>query len=102
MDSVYQNGKIVSTHYYGEDNELIPGPDGYAYILYTYKGNYKTEMYYNADGSLYYDERDVCGVCSKQGRHKDEYYLVGEGKRGKCADGYSRTIVKYNTGKKRG
>ena len=39
MDSVYQNGKPVTVCYYGKDNELIAGPDGYARVQYDYQNN---------------------------------------------------------------
>ena len=52
MESVYKNGKIQSTYYYGADGNPVAGPKGYAYILYTYQNKTVTEMYYNADGSF--------------------------------------------------
>ncbi len=101
MESVYSNGKIRSTHYYGSENELIPGPKGYAYVLYTYKDPYVTETYYNADGTLFYTEKGICGIAKAKlkGDRTSEYYLVGEGVRGFSTDGYSMTKTEYNRGR---
>ena len=100
MESVYQGGKIRSTHYYGSEGELTAGPKGYAYVLYTY-GNYTTEMYYNADGSPYYNNIGVCGIARTPLKHgkTTEYYLVDEGVTGSCSDGYSMTKIEYSKGR---
>ena len=101
MEKVYKNGKIRSTHYYGDENQLIAGPNGYAYVLYTYGNPYVTEMYYNADGSLFFNDKGVCGIAKtpqKNGK-TTQYYLVGDGVRGNCVDGYSMTKIEYSKGR---
>lgn len=100
MVSEYNYDKILSTYYYGSDNELIAGKAGYAYVIYTYKNDYKTEMYYNADGTPYFNKNGVCGVRKKAGRRGrivEEYYYVGEGVRGRSIDGYAKVKRTYDT-----
>ena len=100
MVSEYNYDKILSTYYYGSDNELIAGKAGYAYVIYTYTNDYKTEMYYNADGTPYFNKNGVCGVCKKTGRRGrivEEYYYVGEGLRGRIIDGYAKVKRTYDT-----
>ncbi len=92
MESVYEKGLKKSTHYYGKDNQLIAGPDGYAYIKYSYQKDTVTEMYYNADGTMFFNDSGICGVEKKQiaGTLTEENrYFIGEGIRGRCNDGYS-------------
>ncbi|MBO4441407.1 hypothetical protein J5834_04740, partial [bacterium] len=56
-----REGREASLTYYGADDELIAGPDGYAYAEYSYpKGGYKKAMYYNADGSLFFTKKGIC------------------------------------------
>ena len=62
MERAFERGRETAVRYFGVDNELIPGPDGYAYAIYSYTGTKKRTMYYNADGSLYYTGKGVCGV----------------------------------------
>ena len=99
MDSVYKNGKIQSTHYYGKNNELIAGPKGYAYIIYSYPKGYETEKYYNADGTPYYNDQGVCGIGTiKKGNYQKEiFYYTGENQRGSCIDGYFKTQIYTNS-----
>ena len=97
MVSKYEKGKIRSTQYYGARGELAAGPEGYAYVQYTYSKDWTTETYYNADGTLFYNDMGICGISRKTGRQTtDEICLTGEGKRGSCIDGYSRKKTTFN------
>ena len=52
-------------NYYGADGELIAGPDGYARATFTYINgdpNVERQMYYNADGSLFFTNKGYCGI----------------------------------------
>ena len=103
MISKYKGGKIRETRYYDADGEPIPGPQGYAYVLYTYPEDSRLAMYYNADGSLYYLGDGTCGVKRKLGvrnRETERIYYIGEGKKGNNKDGYTRIAITYTkTGK---
>ena len=35
-ETKYERSNIIAEYYYGADHELTAGPDGYAYIIYTY------------------------------------------------------------------
>ena len=101
MTSVYRDGVIRETRYYGSDNEPIPGPSGYAYVLYTYpeNGTARLAMYYNADGSLYYTKEGYCGMRRKLGvrnREVERIYYIDEGVRGPINDGYTRMEISYS------
>ena len=90
----------TSLNYYGVNGERIQGPDGYSYALYSYRdGKYKKSMYYNADGSLWYSKKGICGIETLQNIRKkvvEEYYFTGEDQRGKSTDGYSGVLRVYN------
>ena len=90
----------ISLNYYGADGERIAGPDGYSYALYSYRYNgYKKSMFYNADGTLWYNNKGICGIEILQNVRKqivEEYYFTGEGERGRNTDGYSGVIRAYN------
>ena len=92
---------IREERYYGTDGELMAGPNGYACVKYSYHANkHVRKMYYNADGSLYYNSKGICGVetVTDQGRKKvvEEYYFTGENQRGKNTDGISGMLRAYN------
>ena len=56
-------------------------------------------MYYNADGSPFFNKKGVCGIERWYGiknRVIEERYYVGEGVRGKSTDGYSGVQRSYN------
>ena len=99
METVYNGKKIISTHYYGKNDELTAGPEGYAYILYNYQKEYDTEKYYNADGTPYYNKMGVCGVgtIKKGAYHKIQFYYIDEDQQGPCLDGYSQTEIYTKT-----
>lgn len=98
----YEDFKSRELNYYGADGELAAGPEGYATAKYTYfaadVGNEKLTMFYNADGSLYFNQQGYCGFrrrLGKSNRVMDESYYAGEGIRGYCTDGYSRVTTDY-------
>ena len=82
----FDKRRLYATRYYDEQEQLIPGPEGYAYALYSYTPGSKvrTEMYYNADGSPFYTKQEYCGVSklsATKGRVFEETYYVGDGVR---------------------
>ena len=102
QESKYKEGKIMETRNYGADGELCAGPNGYAYVIYSYRGKdaSRLAMYYNADGSLYFNKKGICGIRIRRGiknRIIDEQYYVGEDIRGLSTDGYSRIKTNYNS-----
>lgn len=100
MISDWKNGQLKSERYLGRENELIAGPKGYAQVVYTHTGNeWRLEMYYNSDGSLYFTKNGICGLQRKLGprnRVIEEQYFIGEGVRGDCTAGYSRVTRSYS------
>ena len=101
MEREFDRNQETAIRYYGVNGELIPGPNGYAYALYSYHPNsHKRAMYYNADGTLYYTKKGVCGVEQVKSvalnKITEEYYFIGENQRGKSVDGYSGVIRKYS------
>ena len=58
------NGTMeTSVSYYGADGGRIPGPSGWSYSLITYRtGGKKKSMWYNPDGSLWYNKKGICGI----------------------------------------
>lgn len=99
--NIYSHGRLSETAYYGDQDELIAGPKGYAYVLYTWK-NAKTriEMYHNPDGSLWYNGKGYCGQSRHYGyknRVDEEIFFVEEGVRGLTSDGFSRIVRAYNS-----
>ena len=104
---VYKYGKLKEIDFYGADGGLTAGPGGYAREVYTYGKQDGTStkriMYYNADGSLFFNARGWCGIeqgRNRQGRTVDERYFAGENERGLCAEGYSRVTWTYTRGGK--
>ena len=99
-EQIYDKGKLVEEVYRQGHGELAAGPKGYARVTYTYlQGGKETlTMYYNADGSPFFKKDGYCGVqrYQKNPQIVDEKYFVGEGIRGNCKDGYSRTLIRYN------
>ena len=91
----YNKNKVSARYYYGEKDELIAGPEGYAYVLYTHQKDYDTEMYYNADGSLFFTDEGICGVeiHSLGNNQTDKYFFVDENLKGKCNEGYYKTRI---------
>jgi len=100
MLTVYQNGRMTEESYLGWEGELIAGPKGYARIVYTYPSkDWRKEMYYNADGTLYFNSNLICGLLRKLGQRNrvvEEQYFVGEETRGNSKAGYSRVTRYYN------
>ena len=98
VTATYKNKKVISMHYYGKDNELVAGPDGYAYMLCTHQNNTDTEMYYNADGTPYFNEQGLCGIgtTTYADYRKEEFYFIGEGLRGPCDLGYYKIRIYSN------
>lgn len=95
----YIDGKVRELNYYGADGNLIAGPSGFAQAKYTYAqgGKETLTMYYNADGSPFFTNKGYCGLrqIKENRRVVDESYYAGEGVRGYCKEGYSRTTKLY-------
>lgn len=95
----YIDGKVRELNYYGADGNLIAGPSGFAQAKYTYAqgGKETLTMYYNADGSPFFTNKGYCGIrqIKENRRVVDESYYAGEGIRGYCKEGYSRTTKLY-------
>lgn len=95
----YVDGKVRELNYYGSDGNLVPGPNGFAQAKYTYAqgGKETLTMYYNADGSPFFTNKGYCGIkqLKENRRVVDESYYAGEGVRGYCKEGYSRTTKLY-------
>ena len=88
-----------SLNYYGTKGERIPGPEGYSYALFSYRNGIKRSMWYNADGTLWYNKKGICGIeiaKNYRGQVVEEYYFTGEDQRGKSTDGYSGVNRKYS------
>ena len=105
MEREFNKTRETAIRYYGVNGEMIPGPDGYAYALYSYYPNeHKRVMYYNADGTLYFTKKGICGIEQVRSvmlkKVTEEYYFIGENQRGKSTDGYSGVIRKYTQYKK--
>ena len=101
MLSEYDNaGRVIKERYLGRESELIAGPKGYSQITYSYPAqDYRLEMYYKADGTLYYNSNEICGLLRKLGQKNkvvEEQYFVDEGVRGNCKAGYSKVTRFYN------
>lgn len=98
-EQIYEKGRISEVIYRDADGELAAGPDGYARVTYTYsrEGKETLSMYYNADGSFFYNSKGYCGIkqYKENRRVVDESYYWGDGIRGTCTDGYSRTTKRY-------
>ena len=88
-----------SLNYYGTKGERIPGPDGYSYALFSYRNGIKRSMWYNADGTLWYNNKGICGneiAKNYRGQVVEEYYFTGENQRGRSTDGYSGVNRKFS------
>ena len=82
MEREYAGGNLAAIRYYGPDNELTAGPDGYACVKYSYYPEKRIRtMFYNADGTLYYNKKGICGIEKQTAKTvKKEYYFTGEDK----------------------
>ena len=88
-----------SLNYYGTKGERIPGPDGYSYAVFSYRNGIKRSMWYNVDGTLWYNNKGICGneiAKNYRGQVVEEYYFTGEDQRGKSTDGYSGVNRKFS------
>ena len=94
------NGKIKETAWTDENGNPAPGPDGYAYIRYTYKGQDTFEYYFNEEGDPYQTDGGYYGrriLRDGKKRPVEIEYLDEDGKRTDTAMGYAQVLTAYTS-----
>ena len=87
--------------YFDADDQLMAGPDGWAYADYDYKNGKPytvRERYYQADGEPYRTEEGYCGCAYQQngsGQITAMYFYDGDGNRMRLRDGSSGWTKTY-------
>lgn len=93
-------GKVTEITWKDENGTVTASPEGYAVVRYTYKGQDKTEQYYDADGQPYETAGGYCGrTLTKDGRGNIGAiaYLDADGKLTVNRLGYAVVRYKYFT-----
>ena len=93
-----ENGKIKETVWQDENGQPAAGPEGYASVRYTYKGDNTVEQYYDAEGQPYQVAGGYCGrrvTKDAKGNIIEIEYLNENGQRTVNAAGYALTGITY-------
>ena len=86
---------FTSLAYYGADGQLMPGPNGWAYVEYDYKNHNpytRREMYFDKNGNPYRMAKGYYGYSFTYGAKKRiiaTYYYDAAGNRTMISSGYS-------------
>lgn len=98
-----KGGKVVRREWVDESGALVPGPEGYAYVIRSFSGTTVTEKFYDPDGNPAVLAGGYAGQMLTYGnRHRLEeiVYLDEKGNRTECAAGYARLRITYSSGGK--
>ena len=93
-----ENGKIKQTEWVDDAGNPAAGPDGYAAVVYNYKKDGVTEMYYDVNGKPYETDGGYYGKAvtkDLKGRVIQVEYLDESGARTLNAQGYSMVSITY-------
>ncbi len=94
-------GKRVSRRVWSdEDGNTVNGPDGYAYVTYSYSNSETTEKYYDADGQPCMTPGGYYGrIVSYDGKRRVDgiTYLDETGAKTDIPAGYARVRMVYRT-----
>ena len=94
------NGKIKETTWKDESGMITAGPEGYASVRYTYKGDDTIEQYYDENGKPYQVEGGYCGRrVQRDGKNRvnEIEYLDKNGLRTENALGYGQMTIAYTS-----
>ena len=93
------NGKVSQIVWKDENGETVTGPEGYAKVRYTYKGNETTEMYFDAEGVTCQSAEGSYGkkTTTENGRVTSVEYLDPHGKRMLNRMGYGKVTISYHS-----
>lgn len=95
---IEEKGIIVETVWENADGEAVIGPEGYASVRYTYKGNNTYEAYYDAEGIPC---RNLSGCYGRRvmkdgkGNILEIEYLDENGSRMLNTRGYGMVVISY-------
>lgn len=95
-------GKVTEITWKDENGTAAPGPEGYAVIRYTYKGQDTTEQYFDADGEPFQTGGGYYGrIVTKDGRNNISAvsYIGKNGELTVNSLGYAKVLYKYFTSK---
>ncbi len=94
------NNRVKSKAWYDANEQLTAGPDGYARVFYEYRNKEVIHVaYYNADGSLFFNEKDKFAEAEKiyeKGKLIEVVYRQGMGELAAGPDGYARVTYTYS------
>lgn len=93
-----ENGRLKQTEWTDDAGNPAPGPEGYAAVLYSYKKDAVTEMYFDADGKPFETDGGYSGKTvtkDLKGRVIQVEYLDENGDRTLNAQGYAMVSIAY-------
>ena len=100
QDITEANGKVTQIEWKNDEGKLVPGPEGYAKIRYSYKGDDITEMYFDENGVTCKSAEGAYGkktTTDGKGRAIAVEYLDPNGKRMLNNQGYGLMTVSYHS-----
>ena len=100
QDITEANGKVTQIEWKNDEGKLVPGPEGYAKIRYSYKGDDITEMYFDENGVTCKSAEGAYGkktTTDGKGRTIAVEYLDPNGKRMLNNQGYGLMTVSYHS-----
>ena len=100
QDITEANGKVTQIEWKDDAGKLVPGPDGYAKVRYSYKGDDTTEMYFDEEGVTCMSAEGAYGkktTVDGKGRVTAVEYLDPHGKRMLNGRGYGLMTVSYHS-----
>ncbi len=93
-------GKVAEAAWTEEDGTVVPGPEGYAIVTYSYNGGDTTEQYFDAEREPWTMPGGYCGILiTRDGKRQITglEYLDDEGKRTLNNLGYGRIRIDFTS-----